>query len=71
MSEKTEKLNNIKSQTVTKNVRLNEHTEGESLPLATAADASSATPSPRGSAPKTPVARNKNRKPTVLRIRCK
>ena len=54
MSEKTEKLHNIKSQTGTKNVRLNEHTEGESLPLATAADASSATPSPRGSAPKTP-----------------
>ena len=36
MSKKTEKLNNIKSQTVTENVRLNEHTEGESLPLAPA-----------------------------------
>lgn len=70
MSEKTEKLNNIKSQTVTKNVRLNEHV-GEvspSLPSqvapriipASSADSLrfvglSATPSPRGSAPKTPI----------------
>ncbi len=32
MSEKTENLNNTKSQTVTQNVRLNEHVGG-SLPL--------------------------------------
>ena len=71
MSEKTKKLNNIKSQTVTKNVRLNEHVGGGSLPLApkpvaprivpaSSADSLrfvglSATPSPRGSAPKTPI----------------
>ena len=72
MSEKKEKLNNIKSQTVTKNVRLNEHVwGGGSLSLApkpvaprivpaSSADSLrfvglSATPSPRGSAPKTPI----------------
>ena len=38
----------------TKNVRLNEQVKGESLPLSTTADAFSATPSPRGSTPKTP-----------------
>ena len=45
---------NIEEKTATKNVRLNEQVEGESLPLATTADAFSATPSPRGSTPKTP-----------------
>ena len=50
MSEKTEKLNNTKSQTVTKNVRLNEHV-GEVSPCASSKE--SATPS-AGDTPATP-----------------
>lgn len=54
MSDIDTNLNNTEEQTATKNVRLKCDTEGESLPLAPAGKPSSATPSPRGSAPKTP-----------------
>lgn len=54
MSDIDTNLNNTEEQTATKNVRLKCDTEGESLPLAPAGKPSSATPSPRGSTPKTP-----------------
>ena len=54
MSDIDTKLNNTEEHSATKNVRLKCDTEGESLPLAPAGKPSSATPSPRGSAPKTP-----------------
>ena len=54
MSDIDTNLNNTEEQPATKNVRLKCDIEGESLPLAPAGNPSSATPSPRGSAPKTP-----------------
>ena len=53
MSDIDTKLNNTEEQPATKNVRLKCDTEGESLPHAPAGKPSSATPSPRDSAPKT------------------
>ena len=54
MSDIDTNLNNTEENVATKNVRLKCDTEGESLSLAPAGKPSSATPSPRGSAPKTP-----------------
>ena len=54
MSDIDTNLNNTEEQPATKNVRLKCVTEGESLPLSPAGKPSSATPSPRDSAPKTP-----------------
>ena len=54
MSDIDTNLNNTEEQPATKNVRLKCDTEGECIPLAPAGKPSSATPSPRGSAPKTP-----------------
>lgn len=54
MSDIDTNLNNTEEQPATKNVRLKCDTEGESLPLSPAGKPSSATPSPRDSAPKTP-----------------
>ena len=53
MSDIDTNLNNTEEQPATKNVRLKCDTEGESLPHAPAGKPSSATPSPRGSTPKT------------------
>ena len=60
MSDIDTNLNNTEELSATKNVRLKCDTEGESLPLAPAGKPSSATPSPRCAAPKTPKIKRVN-----------